>query len=379
MVGQLVKEQGCHKVLVHFGGESAKKSGLLNRVFASLRDAGIEYVELGGVVPNPHLALVYEGIEMCKKENVDLLLAVGGGSVIDSAKAIAYGAANPSVDVWEYYMGKAVPKAALPVGAVLTIAAAGSEMSNSSVITNEKTHEKRGYGHDILGRCRFAVMNPELTLTLPDYPTACGCADIAMHTLERYFTSEGTMQITDSIAEALLRTVMENARTLTRQPKNYEARAEVMWAGSLSHNGLTGAGGGDGDWATHQLGHELSGLFDLAHGAALTAVWGSWARYVYKKNPARFAGLGINVLELPAEGSVEEVALASIEEMEDFFWGLGLPTSLQEAGLQLDDEKIHELAVRCSRGGKRTIGGFMPLNQQDIEAIYQMAQAEGKR
>ncbi|MDL2324902.1 iron-containing alcohol dehydrogenase [Ruminococcaceae bacterium OttesenSCG-928-A16] len=372
-VGSLVKEQNGKKVLVHYGGQSAKKSGLLDRVFASLKEAGIEYVELGGVVPNPHLSLVYQGIELCKKEGVDFLLAVGGGSVIDSSKAIAYGVLGGADDVWDYYDGKATAQAALPVGAVLTIAAAGSEMSNSSVITNEKTLIKKGYNHDILGRCRFAVMNPELTLTLPEYQTACGCADIVMHTLERYFTADTTMEITDSIAEALLRTTMENARTLTREPQNYNARAEIMWAGSLSHNGLTGAGGGRGDWATHQLGHELSGLFDLAHGAALTAVWGSWARYVYKQNPARFARLALNVLELPAEGSVEELALAGIEEMENFFWGLDLPISMSEAGLNLDDEKIHELAVRCSFDGKRTVGGFKPLAQQDMEAIYKMA------
>lgn len=373
MVGALVKEQGCKKALVHYGSQSARKSGLLDRVFASLKEAGVDFVELGGVVPNPHLSLVYEGIELCKKEGVDFLLAVGGGSVIDSAKAIAYGVAGGAADVWDYYTGKAEPMDALPVGAVVTIAAAGSEMSRSSVITDEKTKEKRGYNHDILGRCRFALMNPELTLTLPAYPTACGCADIMMHTLERYFTAETTMEITDSIAEALLRTVMENSRILTRDPGNYKARAEIMWAGSLSHNGLTGAGGGHGDWAVHQLGHELSGPFDLAHGAALTALWGSWARYVYKQNPARFARLAVNVLELPLEGSVEEIALAAIEELEDFFWGLDLPVSIGDAGIELDDAGLHKLAVACSRGGKRTIGNFMKLGEKDMEEIFRMA------
>ena len=262
--GALVRERGCKKVLLHYGGGSAVRSGLLDRVKDSLREAGLEWTELGGALPNPRLSLVREGVDLCRREGVDFLLAVGGGSVIDSAKAMAYGAAEEG-DVWDLYCGKRQARAALPVGAVLTIAAAGSEMSDSSVITNEDGWIKRGYSSDL---CRpvFAVMNPELTMTLPAYQTACGCTDILMHTMERYFHPEAGMALTDSLAEALMRTVMESARVLTKEPENYEARAEVMWAGSLSHNGFTGCGAG-GDWMTHKLEHELGGLYDVAHGA----------------------------------------------------------------------------------------------------------------
>lgn len=374
-LGLLVKEQKAKKVLLHYGSHSAKKSGLIDRIASALQAEGVEFIELGGVVPNPHLSKVREGIAICKEEKVDLILAVGGGSVIDSAKAIAYGVSGGAKDVWEYYTGKKVPKAALPVGAVLTVAAAGSEMSNSSVITNDELEVpvKKGYNNDTLGRCKFAVMNPEITLTVPEYPTACGCADILMHTLERYFTCEKTMEITDSIAEALMRTVMEASRVLVRDPKNYEARAEVMWASSLSHNGLTGCGGGKGDWSVHQMGHELSGIYDLAHGAALTSIWGSWARYVCKQNPARFARLALNVLEMPAEGTVEDLAMDAIAEMEDFFWGLELPTSIPEADITLTPEDIKNLAKRCSLDGTREIGSFMKLGEKDMEKIYSEA------
>lgn len=254
---------------------------------ASLDDAEVDYIELGGAVPNPRLSLVYEGIELAKKEGVDFILAVGGGSAIDSAKAIGYGVANEG-DVWDFYDRKRQATGCLPIGVVLTIAATGSEMSNSSVITKEEGWVKRGYSSDY-GRPRFAIMNPELTMTLPDYQTACGCTDILMHTMERYFTNGGNMEITDSIAEGLMRIVIENARILVRDPKNYDARAEVMWAGSLSHNGLTGCGAVvGGDFASHALEHEIGGIYDVAHGAGLAAIWGSWARYVYKDCLPRF-------------------------------------------------------------------------------------------
>ena len=274
-VGQLCKEQGATKVLVHFGGQSAKKSGLLDRVYASLDEAGIPYVSLGGVKPNPRLSLVYEGIELCRKEGVDFLLPVGGGSVIDSAKAIGYGLAN-DFDVWDLYDHKHTATGCAPIGAVLTIAAAGSEMSDSSVITKEEGGIKRGYNSDLC-RCKFAVMNPELTYTLPAYQTACGAADIMMHVMERYFVKEDTLELTDGMAEALIRTVMKNAVLALKDPEDYKARAEIMWASSLAHNGLMNCGGPKGDWACHQLEHELGGMFDVAHGAGLAAVWGSWA------------------------------------------------------------------------------------------------------
>lgn len=377
-VGTLAKEQGATKVLVHYGSARVKTTGLLDEVEASLKSAGIGYVELGGVVPNPHLALVQEGIQLCRAEGIDFILAVGGGSVIDSAKAIGFGVPYKG-DVWDFYAGTAAPTAArLPVGVVLTIAAAGSEMSNSTVITNTELGQKRGLNNDF-GRCLFAVMNPELTLTLPADQTANGVVDIMMHTMERYFTGvKETMEVTDTLAEALLRTVMECGKTLTRDPQNYDARADLMWASSLSHNGLTGAGAGLGDWAPHQLGHELSARYDTAHGAALSALWGSWARYVYKEYPARFARFAVNVLELPEEGEEEELALAGIEELESFFWGLEMPTSFADLGLHLNAKEIDELVKGCSRDGTRTVGGFRVLGEADMEKIYEMANEAGK-
>ncbi len=317
--GELVREHCCGRVLLHYGGGSAERSGLLGRIRASLAEAGVGFVELGGVVPNPRLSLVREGIELCRREGVGFILAVGGGSVIDSAKAIGYGAADEEQgDVWDFYARRRVPRACLPLGAVLTIAAAGSEMSSSSVITDEESETKRGYNSDI-SRLKFAVMNPELTATLPAYQTSCGCADILMHTMERWFNGGESMELTDGIAAALMRTVIKNAKILMAEPSNYEARAEVMWAGSLSHNGLTGCGTDGGDWATHLLEHEIGAIFDVAHGAGLAAVWGSWARYVYKENPARFAQFAVKVRGLPRAASDEESALKGIAAMEAFY------------------------------------------------------------
>ena len=369
--GKLVKEQNCRKVLVHYGNGSVVRSGLLDRICRSLNAEGIQYVSLGGVVPNPRLSKVREGILLCRQEGVDFILAVGGGSVIDSAKAIGYGIANEG-DVWDFYARKRTAYACLPIGAVLTIAAAGSEMSNSSVITNEEGFIKRGYSSNY-SRCRFAVLNPELTYTLPDYQTQSGCVDIMMHTMERYLNHGTNMEITDGISEALLRTVMKSARLLRENPKNYEARAEVMWASSLSHNGLTGCGTDGGDWASHQLEHELGGMFDVAHGAGLAAVWGSWARYVYKECPDRFAKLAVKVLMAPEKGSVEETALAGIEAMEDFYRSIGMPTTLRELGVEPTDEQILELAYKCSFGNTRTIGIVKKLSREDMAKIYRNA------
>lgn len=370
-VGKLVKAQGCKKVLVHYGSNSAKKSGLLDRVFASLDEAGIAYVSLGGVVPNPRLSKAYEGIELCKKENVDFILAVGGGSVIDSGKAIGYGMAN-DCDVWDLFAEKARPKACLPVGAILTIAAAGSEMSNSCVITNEDGWLKRAVNTDY-GRCKFAIMNPELTYTLPAYQTASGCVDILMHTMERYFTTEKMLEITDRICEGLMKTVIRCAKVLKDEPENYEARAEVMWASSLSHNDLTGCSG-VGDWASHQLEHELGGMFDVAHGAGLAAVWGSWARYVYKTCPERFAQFAVNVMGVRNDFmDTEKTALAGIAAMEEFYHSIDMPISIKELGVDVTAEQIKELAHKCSFENTRSIGSFQVLNREDMEKIYEMA------
>lgn len=370
-VAQLIKAQNGKKVLIHYGGHSAKKSGLIDKIEKLLTEENISYVELGGVVPNPRLSLVYKGIELAKKENVDFILAVGGGSVIDSAKAIGYGIANEG-DVWDFYAQKRVTDKCAPVGVVLTIAAAGSEMSNSSVITNDETGLKRSY-HTEISRPRFAIMNPEFTMTLPEYQTACGCTDIMMHTMERYFTAGETMELTDKIAESVMQIVLKNAPILLEQPDNYESRAEVMWAGSLSHNGLTGCGIKSKDFATHMLEHELGGVYDVAHGAGLAAVWGSWARYVYKECLGRFKKFAINVMNVEEVGSDEEIALKGIEAMEKFYHSIGMPTSIKELGLELSDADIEKLADQCcdACGGHK--GSAKVLYREDIVKIYKMA------
>lgn len=371
-VGQLVKKSGCKKVLIHYGGSSAKKSGLLDRVIASLTTAGIAYVELGGVVPNPRLSKVYEGIKLCQKEKVDFILAVGGGSVIDSAKGIGYGVVNEG-DVWALYTGAQLPvNGCLPIGAIVTMPAAGSEMSNVSVITNEDGWLKRSLGSEA-GYCQFAIMNPELTYTVPAYQTASGASDILLHTMERYFARVKTLEISDVLGESLMRSVMYNVKVLLKEPENYEARSTIMWASSLSHNGVTGDRS-YGDWACHQLEHELGGMFDIAHGAGLAAVWGSWARYVYKENPARFAQFAVNVLNVPNHfDDPERTALDGIAAMEDFFRSIGMPTSLKDMDIDLTEQQIKELAYKCSFMGKRTIGAFKTLDIPDIEEIYRMA------
>ena len=370
-VAELIHEFGGKKVLIHYGGGSVIRSGLMQRVTDKLDAAGIAYVKLGGAVPNPRLSLVYEGIELCKKEGVDFLLAVGGGSAIDSAKAIGYGLMNEG-DVWDLYDYKKQAKASMPLGVILTLAATGSEMSDSSVITKEKGLVKRGYSSDF-GRPKFAILNPELTMTLPDYQTACGCTDIMMHTMERYFTNGGNMELTDSMAEALLRTVKENAKILARDPKNYDARAEVMWAGSLSHNGLTGCGNDGGDWMTHKLEHELGGLYDVAHGAGLAAIWGSWARYVYKNCLPRFKRYAINVMGVPAIGTDEEIALKGIEAMEDFYREIKMPTNLRELGVNATDEDLKLMAHKCAVGVNGGKGSARFLKEEDMLEIYKMS------
>ena len=367
-VAELINEFGGTKVLIHYGGGSVVRSGLLKRVKDTLDSAGISYVELGGAVPNPHLGLVYEGIELCKKEGVDFLLAVGGGSAIDSAKAIGYGLANEG-DVWDYYDYKRTVTGCMPLGVILTIAATGSEMSDSSVITKEEGLVKRGYSSDF-GRPKFAILNPELTMTLPDYQTACGCTDIMMHTMERYFTNGGNMEITDALAEGLLRTVKKNAIILRDDPKNYDARAEVMWAGSLSHNGLTGCGNDGGDWMTHKLEHELGGLYDVAHGAGLAAIWGSWARYVYKNCLHRFKRFALNVMDVENTGSDEEIALRGIEAMEDFYRSIGMPTNLRELGVNATDEDLVLMAHKCAVGVGGEMGSAKVLNEEAMLEIF---------
>ena len=371
-VADLIQEFGGKKVLIHYGGGSVIRSGLMQKVTDKLDAAGIKYVKLGGAVPNPRLSLVYEGIDLCKKEGLDFILALGGGSAIDSAKAIGYGVMNDG-DVWDLYDYKKQAKACMPLGVILTLAATGSEMSDSSVITQDEGLVTRGYSSDFC-RPRFAILNPELTMTLPDYQTACGCTDIMMHTMERYFTNGGNMELTDSMAEALLRTVKENAKILARDPKNYDARAEVMWAGSLSHNGLTGCGNDGGDWMTHKLEHELGGLYDVAHGAGLAAIWGSWARYVYKNCLPRFKRYAINVMGIaPNAGSDEEIALKGIEAMEAFYREIKMPTNLRELGVNATDDDLKLMAHKCAVGVNGGKGSARFLKEEDMLEIYKMS------
>jgi len=374
MAGELVRSFGGTKALVHYGGGSVVRSGLLARVLASLERAGVAYVELGGVVPNPRLSKVREGIELCRREKVDFLLSVGGGSVIDSSKAIGYGLCCDG-DVWDLYERKATPAASMPMGCVLTLAATGSEMSDSSVITNEDGWKKRGLSSD-LSRQRFALLNPELTFTLPPWQTASGVADILSHTMERYFSGPADVEPTDSIAEGLMRSVIEMAKRAVKDPADYEARAAIMWAGSLSHNGLTGCGRGSGgragDWACHQLEHELSGMFDVTHGAGLAALWGAWSRYVMSAAPSRFARFARNVMGV-TEADDEAAALAGIAAYEDFLRGIGMPVTIGGLGVQLTEAQISELAWKCSFEGTRTIGSFRVLDRADMEEIYRRA------
>ena len=372
MVGKLVKQFGGTKVLLHYGGQSAIKSGLLATVEARLQEEGIAYVKLGGVVPNPRVSLVRKGIEICKAEGIDFLLAVGGGSVIDSCKAISSGRYFEG-DVWDLYLKKAMATQYMPLGCVLTIPAAGSEMSDGSVITNEDGGLKKDYCVDEF-RCKFAIMNPELTYTLPAWQTACGVTDMMMHTMERYFSKDDDMEITDAIAEALLRTCMSEGHKVLANPTDYASRAQIMWAGSLAHNDLTGCGT-TGDWATHNLEHELSGMFDVSHGAGLAAVWGSWARYTRGENMPRFARFAKNVMGVDTTGMSDlDAAEAGIQAMEKFFQSIGMPTNIKDLiGKEISEAEILEMADKCSNGGTSTIGGLKILNKEDMAAIYRMA------
>ena len=371
-VALLTKSYGGTKVLVHYGGQSAVRSGLLDKICGLLKEGGIEYVTLGGVVPNPRLSLAQKGIELCRKEGVDFILAVGGGSVIDSAKCIAYGVCYDG-NVWDFYTGKAQPTAMLPVASVLTIPAAGSEMSEASVITNEDGDVKLGYSN-AMARPKFAIMNPCRTFSLPPYQTAAGVADMMMHTMERYFTKDDDMDLTTDLAEAVLRRMKTAVFAVLKNPEDYRNRAQIMWGGSIAHNGLTGCGISD-DWATHQLEHELSGMFDVTHGAGLAAVWPSWARYVMHENLRRFVRFAVNVMDVDNDDTdPEETALRGIEAMERFYHAIGMPINIRELiGREITDDEIREMTRKCSRDYQRTCGCLKVLHSEDMEAIYRMA------
>lgn len=367
-----IKALGCKKVLLHYGGESANKYGLLDRIRRTLDANGVEYVELGGVVPNPRLSLVREGIALCKQQQVDFILAIGGGSVIDSAKAIGYGATHER-DVWDFYTGKATPNDCTPIGVVLTVAGAGSETSDGSVITNEEGMLKRDCGSNF-ARPKFAILNPELTYTLPDYQTASAGADILMHAMERYFTMTPNVELIDGLIESLMRTVMRNLRVVLREDsRDYNARAEVMWAASICHNGLLSTGR-KGDWATHRLEQELNFLFDSTHGAGLSAIWGSWARYVCKTDIDRFVKFAVHVMGCsPDKDNPEKTALEGIEAMEAYLRSIGMPTKISDMGIQLTHTQVEEMAQKCTSNGNITIGNFRVLDQGDVTRIYTMA------
>lgn len=372
-VGVYLAKLGAKKALIHYGGGSVVRSGLLDRVKSSLLEKGISFVELGGVKPNPILSLAKRGARLCMDEQVDFILAVGGGSVIDSAKAISYGATYPEVDLWDFFLRKSIPEKHLPVGCVPTIAAAGSEMSSSCVITNEETRVKRGLDCEA-NRPVISFLNPELLYTLPSFQIACGVSDILMHTLERYFTPVLGNELSDQIAEGLLRTVIKYGPIQYREPDNYDAVSEIMWAGSLSHNHLTGLGGA-GDWATHQLSHELSAMFDVAHGAALTSVWGSWARYVYQNNSRRFAQFARQIWgESAVRPSDDETAQNGIILTEQFFSSLGMPVGIRQLlGRVATEQELLDLSERCTYFRTRTIGNFRVLGYEDILAVYREA------
>ena len=363
---ELVQKYGGSRVFVVYGGGSVQRSGLLERVTKVLTDAGLAVECYGGAKPNPTLEHARDGVRKAIGFGADLVLAIGGGSAIDTGKAIAHGVANPEQDIWNFWSREVPLERSMPVGVILTIPAAGSEMSNSSVLTNEEIGRKRGLSTDF-HRPKFAIMNPELTYTLPDYQIGCGIVDIMMHTMERYFNPVEN-PLTDALAEALLRTVIEQGRAAMTDHTDYTAMSELMWAGSLSHNGLTGLGG-QGDWSVHQLGHEISARFDLAHGASLAAVWGSWAGYVSEQRPARFARFARNVwgIQMDEERAAAE---AGINATVDFFASLGMPTGFDSCiGLQTD-ETCADMAYRCAYEGTRTIGTLRVLGQADIEQIY---------
>ena len=371
-VAALVKKYGGTKVLVHYGGKSAERSGLLDKICGLLTDGGIAFKKLGGVVPNPRLSLVHEGIKLCREEGIDFILAVGGGSVIDSSKAIAYGVPYEG-EVWDFYLGKDKATKMLPVASVLTIPAAGSEMSEASVITNEDGDVKLGYSNN-LARPKFAIMNPKRTFTLPPYQTAAGVTDMMMHTMERYFTKDDDMDLTTDIAEAMLRSMKDAIFAVLKNPEDYRYRAQIMWGGSLMHNGLTGCGVTD-DWATHQLEHELSGMFDVTHGAGLAAIWPSWARYVMHENLSRFVRFAVNVMDVPNDFTDPEgTALKGIEAMERFYHAIGMPINIKELiGKDITDEEIKEMTRKCSRNYQHTCGQLKVLKAEDMENIYKMA------
>ena len=371
-LGETLKKDGYKRALLHYGGKSAVQSGLLDRIEADLNENGIDVIKVGGVVPNPRVTKVREAIEKAKEHKSEIIIALGGGSVIDSAKAIAYGLFNHDGDIWDYYLGERKVKGAFPLAAILTLSATGSEMSASSVISNDEgPGYKRGLNSE-WGRPKYAFLNPELTYSVSPYQTASGSADIMMHTLERFFHSGEGLTLTDDLSVSLLKSVMAYTPIALSDPKNYEARANLMWAGSLSHNGLMNMGSDSrGDWACHQMEHELSAKYDCPHGAGLTAIWGSWARYVFPSIKERLVILGEKLFSL--EGESDVVAKKTIDEMEKFFSSISMPVTIKELGIELSEEDIESLSFGATFHGKRTLGDSFRLGGKEISDIYRMA------
>ena len=366
--GKLVKRFGGNKVLIHFGGGSVVKSGLLDRVKKSLEEEKIEYVELGGVVPNPRSGKVYEGIEICKKENVDFILAVGGGSAIDSAKAIALGAVYEG-DFWDYYAKGMPVEKALPVGTILTIAAAGSEGSPHSVITHEDGDIKCGAGGEAF-RPKFSILNPELTTTLPKYQIACGITDMMAHVCERYFTNTKNVETTDRLCEAILKAIIEESPKVIKDPNDYDAQANIMWSGMVAHNNICGVDR-DQDWSSHNIEHQLSAVYDVAHGAGLAVVMPSWMTYVMKHDVNRFAQFAVRVWNCDMNFANPEItAEEGIECFRNFLTSIGMPKNFEEIGARKEDIKL--LVSKLGLSENETIGGFVKLNNKDIEEIYKL-------
>jgi len=365
-VGEYTAKHGS-KVLLHYGGGSIKKYGTYNKVVESLEKAGVDYVELGGVEPNPKLSLVEEGIELAHEENVDFILAVGGGSVIDSAKAISVGYFYDG-DVWDFFTRKAEITEALPIGVVLTIPAAGSESSNGAVVTKMDGMYKRDIGSELI-RPQFAIMNPEITFTLPNYQTACGASDIMAHIMERYFTNTENVELTDRLSESALKTIIKNVPKVLENNEDYAARAEVMWTGTIAHNNLLGTGREE-DWSSHGIEHELSGIYDVAHGAGLAVVFPAWMNYVYQHDLERFAQFAVRVWDVdPDFKDLEWTARQGIKKTKEFFKSIGMPLTLAE--LDIPADRLEEMAQKATENGP--IGNFVKLDTEDVLNIYKGA------
>lgn len=358
------------KILLHYGGRSIKKTGLYDKVIASLKKEGIEYIELSGVKPNPRLSLVKEGIKICRDNHINFILAIGGGSVIDSSKAIAFGVPYNG-DVWDLFLGKAVVAESLPIGTILTIPAAGSESSTGCVITNEEGKYKRAVNSDLIYP-RFSILNPELAFTLSKYQAACGATDILAHLMERYFTTTKNVELMDRLIESTMKTVINNFPIILKQNDNYDAWAEVMWAGTVAHNNLLNTGR-VGDWASHDIEHELSGIYDVAHGAGLSVIFPAWMKYVYTHDVNRFAQFAVRVWNVEnAFWSAERTSLEGIEKLQNFFKSIGMPINLTELGIH--DDRLEEMADKCTNSDKSKVGNFIKLGKTDVFNVLKLAE-----